>query len=368
MGSIRDIVLEYGLLIFLFLMVMLLVLAGIKGKKISFKQICFNVAAVFFAFFIYELYLGLRAENVVRESFPMGFFCKDQVLGYRPCENIKASARKTVDGQPVYDVVYTIENGRRSTPNTNPHHQEFVLFLGGSFAFGTGLEDHQTLPYHYNEFASRRYAIRNYGFPGYGMHQVMAIVENRIIKDSSLARAERVQVYYLFIPDHIRRAAGKASWDNRGPHYEVDNEEVRYLGSFDREKPAFLNRSFFHKWHSIWRNSKFYQKHFQEVMQVEPSDIRRAVALLKKMNRVLTGANMEFNVILNSNGEKNWEGREEIKALLAAEKIPTFTVEEIISDFDLHPDQYIISPLDKHPNSLQNELVAKYLQRNQPEL
>ena len=55
---------------------------------------------------------------------------------------------------------------------------EFVIFTGCSFVFGEGVNDNQTLPYLYGK---QNPAVRcyNYGFPGYGTQQMLAVLQQR---------------------------------------------------------------------------------------------------------------------------------------------------------------------------------------------
>ena len=51
--------------------------------------------------------------------------------------------------------------------------QKSLNFFGGSFAFGFGLNDNETMPYLLQKYL-KNWKIENYGINGYGVHQMLA--------------------------------------------------------------------------------------------------------------------------------------------------------------------------------------------------
>src|SRR5262249_29619619 len=50
-------------------------------------------------------------------------------------------------------------------------------------------------------------------------------------------------IVFIALPEaHAVRAAGRASWDKFGPHYEVIDGEAKYLGRFDEQQRSLLER------------------------------------------------------------------------------------------------------------------------------
>jgi hypothetical protein len=73
----------------------------------------------------------------------------------------------------IYDVTYTIDaDGLRIAAglDENPHDNRCMLFFGCSFTFGEGVDDHEAMPYVAGTLANLR--AYNFGFPGYGPHQM----------------------------------------------------------------------------------------------------------------------------------------------------------------------------------------------------
>jgi hypothetical protein len=85
-------------------------------------------------------------------------------------------ARRRSDGRVVYDVLYTIgADGLRPTPG-NPRAPAF-LFFGDSCTFGEGVEDDETMPVAFARALDVPANVRNFGFHGYGPHQMVRELE-----------------------------------------------------------------------------------------------------------------------------------------------------------------------------------------------
>lgn len=100
----------------------------------------------------------------------------DSDLGFQPRPGVHTSRKLVTDtGEVIYDVVYTIdEDGFRAMPEAVGKSPQVNLF-GGSFAFGEGLNDDETLAHFLLE--SLRVGVKSYAVHGYGMHQALAILQ-----------------------------------------------------------------------------------------------------------------------------------------------------------------------------------------------
>ena len=102
------------------------------------------------------------------------------VLGYAATPSKSVHAWKIVGNDRVYDVTYSTDShGFRVTPGFDPGASiaGTIAFFGGSFVFGEGLDDNETLPYHLAAHLGFRYRIVNAGFSGYGPHQMLRLLE-----------------------------------------------------------------------------------------------------------------------------------------------------------------------------------------------
>lgn len=81
-----------------------------------------------------------------------------------------AKASLTVRGETVYDVTYNIDEryGRKTSSSVRTvSAQKDLYFFGGSFVFGEGVEDDETLPSIVAR-AAPDWRVTNFGFPGHG--------------------------------------------------------------------------------------------------------------------------------------------------------------------------------------------------------
>lgn len=73
----------------------------------------------------------------------------NDILGYAPRSRNTIVSKKYRDEQLLYDVTYTIgDDGLRITPKYELIElNQCVVFFGGSFTFGEGLNDEESMPY-----------------------------------------------------------------------------------------------------------------------------------------------------------------------------------------------------------------------------
>jgi hypothetical protein len=155
-----------------------------------------------------ELIQGGEAADVrFQEEHSRALYQRDDWLGYRPVPNTRVRATRQKADQTLYDVVYTIDaSGRRATPVDQPEAIRYhILFFGGSYTFGEGVDDNQTMPAYVSRLAPE-YRAYNYGAGGYGPQQMLA----RLQSDDFTAEIDEPQgvLIYTFIIEHIDRVIG----------------------------------------------------------------------------------------------------------------------------------------------------------------
>ena len=171
-----------------------------------------------------------------------GFSQADPLLGYKPGADQQVRVQKLWEESSVYDAVYTFDSfARRYTPLEGPDRKsEFAIFAGCSFVFGEGVNDKQTLPYLYGK---QNPAVRcyNYGFPGYGTQQMLAVLQER---DLRLEVDEgQGTLIYIYLGFHVSRVIGRLSvatgWGEFMPYYAVDSDgELEHRGNFTSGRPV----------------------------------------------------------------------------------------------------------------------------------
>jgi len=185
--------------------------------------------------------LGLLGAAGALFAVELGFHAYNTISArYRPPEVVRFSAplwrtdavsdlRKTVGNRVVYDVTYRRDAiGARVTPDSAPASAKHsVVFFGGSFTFGQGVQDTETLP---NQFArlAPSWHVANFGYPGHGPAHMLERLQ-RPGGARGLTNGRTI-VVDVFIPDHVRRTIGSmriaTTWGRDFPLYVV-NEDGR---------------------------------------------------------------------------------------------------------------------------------------------
>jgi hypothetical protein len=169
-----------------------------------------------------------------------GLFTEHPRLGYAMQPGAVVQAAKYRASGPAYAVTYTIDAfGRRHTPHTAPAARPSkALFFGGSFTFGEGVEDAETLPAQFAK-AAPDYAAINYGCKGYGpQHMWLQATAQDFTAEGAQTRGV---AFYVFIDHHLARLAGSmqvtATWGANLPHVTGGPAGLQYQGSFETSRP-----------------------------------------------------------------------------------------------------------------------------------
>jgi len=189
------------------------------GKKFSAGIVLVSVLlAVAAADFIVGMALSNQQTTFSdpESDYARGYFSSNADLGYQP-EPGEHTSRKIAaeNGETIYDVVYTVgSDGFRYTPSSQEKPITINMF-GGSFIFGEGLNDNETLPYYLSETLDL--AVKSYGVHGYGMHQALAILQRSSPPDGEIN-------IFLTAPWHALRSACKPGYATGTPKYVLDRK------------------------------------------------------------------------------------------------------------------------------------------------
>lgn len=234
-----------------------------------------NLLALLVGLFLTTLMLAgvealFYAVNAEREASPAfvrvrspDLTAPDSLLGHRALPSGVYEETFRLGDEIVFDAAYGIDEYRcRVTPvNHDTPPTQFLMLCGGSFAFGTGVEDDETLAYYLGSGAPE-YNVYNFAGVGDGPHHTLAILEHwdlgsQIVEEDGL-------LVYVFIPQHISRALGSmrhvTGWGWGEPAYLRQPEgPLRYGGPYREVHPwrmalyqllsreqvlRFLNRDF----------------------------------------------------------------------------------------------------------------------------
>ena len=117
-----------------------------------------------------------------------------------------------------------------------------------------------------------RLAIRalNFAVGGYGAHHTLRQLEINLPR--MIEPHDPLAIVFTVIPSvQPFRVAGRAEWDQNGPHYELVDGTLKYLGSFAGTGLPL--------WQRILRRSRIYAEFLDEKIRRIPTDDDRALLL-----------------------------------------------------------------------------------------
>ena len=203
------------------------------------RVICFNLAFALAALALFDWYLDHADDDDGREELSSTELTPaHDELGFAPEPGSTVRSAVHYFGEPEYDVTYTFdEHGLRAGPEALPEATECLLFFGGSFTFGEGSDDVDTWPSQVGLQSGGRYRVLNFAYSGYGPHHMLAAIETGLV-ERAVGDCEPTHAFYLAIPHHAVRAAGRTFFDTAGPRYVLDASggAVRE-GNFDDAHP-----------------------------------------------------------------------------------------------------------------------------------
>ncbi|MDG2381575.1 MAG: hypothetical protein P8N76_07865 [Pirellulaceae bacterium] len=278
------------------------------------------------------------------------FYENDPVVGYKPRAGCTVGSQKSKGLQPIYDVTYRIgEDGYRITPESQPEGEPVVLFFGGSFTFGEGVNDDETLP---NQFclAAGGARVVNAGFCGYGPQQMLASLENG--RWDSFLQGRDIIAIYVFIDDHVRRAIGSmyvvSRWGSQMPCYQLESN-----GHVIRAKSFLAERRILCGLYGLVATSNALRYLDVDLPhRIKPEYFALTAQIIEQSSRLLAAksASSRMFVVLYPDSTTGTT----VARYLRDESI------EIVDFSDLFSgdrDTYVI-PFDGHPNSIANQRLG----------
>lgn len=194
-----------------------------------------NLAVVLFTLAIAETLVRPKqpgeANYVSLDPPGKKFGRTDELLGSVPHPNARVRHTLVTAGDFNIDATYTIDEHslRVVVPSGDPA-SDTVVFCGCSYTFGEGVEDNETLP---SQVAQRRADLRvlNFGFSGYGPHQMLANLESGRMRQ--ICRNPPRAVIYQMIPPHVKRVVGWVPYRPHAPRYGWREGKLCRLGHHD---------------------------------------------------------------------------------------------------------------------------------------
>jgi hypothetical protein len=339
-----------------------------------------NLGCIAFGLAIAEYYFWTQGYEASKEgqvdegTFAEQIYAPHPELGWAPKPGTVARQKRSFEGKELYDVNYTIgSNGLRISSRSAGDgdalpESECILIFGGSFTFGQGLEDHQTLSSQISEKSKNRYHTYNLGVMGYGAHQMLSALQHGLVDNAVDCDRERVShVLYQAISDHIRRSAGRAWWITRGPKYGLTEDGgVKLNGRFEDDDDHDEDRSVAQLLGTQILKSMIYRAIVEgrHVPKYSQETIDLYLEIIDESRRFVRSNYpcAELHVLLwdeddiDNRAVRDGLRQDGIDVHLMSDILPNYEVGDLNEAYRLHAT-------DNHPNALANELIAGHVIR-----
>ena len=288
------------------------------------------------------------------QLYEQGYSSPDPVLGYGPFLNgaMRIAARRVKGDAVIYDVLYSRDaEGRRITPDRGDKADTAVLLFGCSLTIGEGVNDQETYAWQLGEMLGEKFQVFNYGFHGYGAHQMLALVESGRL-DGLVGRYTHIYAFYLTIRGHAVRCAGLSPWDQAGPRYVLQKGALKHVGSFSETR----EHNTFYLADSFFARSRLYA-YIKETyrQQTIPEDaLRTHVAIIAQAMHALE-ARYRAHALTGI-----WPNFTGVELLLREKGVRTLQLTGAMPDYASVSEKYSIQG-DGHPNPLAHTRVAEAL-------
>lgn len=301
--------------------------------------------------FIVELAL---APQVKPKYIPRCDDCRELtyqgVIGYWHKESTTHHPKYYCEDKTVcFDVTYQYDSrGRRVVPNQKSSDKH-IIFFGGSYAFGEGLNDKDSLPAQTQELSDQK--VYNYGLNGAGATFTAAILESEKVKREV---PEKKGVAF-FIASDFQKQRGVIStyhdWCWNSPYYDYDkNGTIRNSGVQSVSNPKLVTLY-------SWYNKLKSKSNFLRVVDLEfpisnnEDMLQRMVDTLKRAKEVYERQfDGKFYVVLHP-----MHNTAKLKSFLRKEDVKYLEYNlKWIPDNEAH-----VCKCNGHPSKAYNSMLAK---------
>lgn len=348
---------------FIYISFVWLIILGVSIKLAKTERkrlVAIYSGSVLLAFFLAEIYfsglLGFRYEyaDYQRDMIFGNDIEEHDVFGLAPSKNSKWTERLTYGDSVVFDAIQTIDsNGLRYTPGKLRDDASPILFFGCSFTFGAGLSDYQTLPYYFQAQDSGRFKAINMGYNGYGAHQMLALLEEKIEQEVLQHQIPKAAIYSA-IPDHAFRGT---SWSEEffGPKYKLDDR-----GILTKKGVVSYNPSLKFK---LLGKSHLTRRFLLRKEHSYAKNVDLLLAMIQKSSRLFTARyDAPFYCLLWDEMYLESGLYDRLLTQLKIMGVKVIEVRDILPDYAENPEKYLLYG-DNHPNALANRLIAEDLNK-----
>ena len=246
----------------------------------------------------------------------------------------------------IYDVSYSIgSDGYRADISDDSFD---AYMYGGSFTFGEGLNDNETLSAHlYNKY---KVNTKNMGLNGYGLnHALFNITSNKTILNST--------IILLTFPAHALRSSCKPAYSKGSPLYKKVGNDIVYMGSCPFGSLFFkvIRKSYIYK----LVQDAIYDKNI-----ITDADIDLYISIINEIYKNAQDNNSHLIIAFIKAPESqlantSWTN-ESIKSKLSLLSDDVVDV-SLSNDMDFLDKKYKLHEFDSHPSSQANMIRADLL-------
>lgn len=277
-------------------------------------------------------------------------------LGYLPNPGVHTARKRVIEtDEIVYEATYSIgPDGFRINPVSTDLPIKVKAF-GGSFMYGDGVDDDQTLPY----FLARDMGIgvKNYAVHGFGMHQALILLEQ-------LPPAHGGLNLVLTSPWHAFRSSCKCSWCGGTPRFTLRNGELIRDGACP--EAAGLTGSV----GKLLKHSSIYR--YLDTLNGNPDmlrddDLLLYLEIMRQFHHLSRKRGEEVMIAFIKSHEYYLRGTSFTNTMLQerlAEYSEYFVDVTLAATAEEIPNEYKLHELDWHPSAEANELRARLIRQS----
>ncbi len=335
-----------------------------KHRKIllSISSLFLCLGAVETGMLAYQEFVKAPAKKYSYEAdVAPGWISEHGLVGYAFRGPVKLLAMATIGSEVLYEAVpYQIDGYSRRRCAVTRHPTRHALFFGGSFAFGEGLSNDQTLGCQFQKLSGGEYESTTYAMMGWGAAQTFA----QLGVDSLFADIEEPSgiAVYSFLDDHIYRTTWKIDTASDFPEYPFFSltRNGTLEGPFNATDKWELNlaRGFF----TFLRESSpifrtLVSPSWFQISSDPQAVITTARVLGAARQRYQARVDGEFIVLLWPRSRLDPELEELFVGELTNQGVIVVKVPRLPGD----PSEAQLHPLDGHPSSKEVRWVAQCL-------
>ncbi|MGH6817801.1 MAG: SGNH/GDSL hydrolase family protein [Methylovirgula sp.] len=330
---------------------------GLRG---SWRNTATVVAATIFGLAAIEFASAMTEANDAH--YARGFSVSRPVLGWGPsAPGVYHSYKTAANGKLIYSVDYTIDDHllRRTLSGSA---EPAVAFFGGSFTFGEGLADSETLPQDYADLTGRKTRVLNFGFLGYGPQQFLRALQTGMF-DPLLRGTKRF--VYLTVAWHAGRASCRDDFMARAPRYELRGGDPVFVGPCRQGLARFFQDAFL--------SSASFRRFLRIADSVGRGDVEIYLAELRRCAELVKQKYGGRLIVLYMSGSNPYLAKSGFTDAQIKERLRQSGIEVIdatLSPKDFPPGTALSIPGDGHPTAIANRaravLLKNYLAKTTP--